>query len=922
MKKVFAFLLVALATNGIWGQTDTAVDSVQERYVELSQEYSKHPDNVLNLMAMADFFSDAGNPYYSLTQAAEYAQKAEELYTAWVLDKKKYNDLQKLIRKGITIPVIRQKRKEIESQAVLYVRSHVPQMDVAEAAAYTDVFSNNAEIVKRLQSKMVAEAFVSACRENSIEGYYDFCRAYPNTPEADSAELLMSRLCKIYFSRFDSEEAVDAAAARYAGSALLQQAAMMQKSRIAFLAASRVNTAEAYSAYISRYPRGEHYIEAVTRLHQLGSMDYDMLTTPEQLAHFAESNSDDPLADSALAKLRHMMVNDCNQEAARIYLSEFQLDEHYSEAYRQYYERYSAEGNGQPIRDFIEAHPDYPYRLAVSSDLERAAIIDSVDLTKPFVESDFDTMTTSIRQLTGRKVAFVALQRILQRQIAAKDWSGAKKRMQKFDICFEEVSANEYDELSRLLSDNAPTSAQLEMPADDISHLVAHPDNKRLYFSYSENGRPSIGYARKVTGKKGSSWKFVGMVEVEGCTSEAVPYSFYDKGHRVLLGINNDIWSAQVVSDTLWQLEEHFGTPLNTPYLEQDAFMLEDGTGMLLVSDRPGGVNVQKSGSYYHGDNAPAFDIYFVPMRDSSHWGEAVNLGVRVNTPYCERNPILSRNMRTLYYVTDARGLGYGDIYRATRDNIDDWTHWSAPVNMGRGVNGAFEEASLSFGDGEMKVYYTSAVQHQGRNVCCSFTTRHDTSGCFRQVSLKLDSVIDVMGNVSLVDVRRQQLVEDAQTGEMDTMMTYRLYKNKKYALLFVTRWVYVPSVIIDGRSPREIVVRPYTLEQLKARTEALPLPMVGFYDNTSRMLPLSFAELDGLARFLRQHPGCRVEIEVHVNGTDDRRCYELSFEQATAIRSYLAECGVDSDNIRLVSFGNVRYKKGQMPSPVAIRFY
>ena len=924
MKRVLSLLFLVVACKVSVGQDDSVFTSYKEQYVRLSKEYAQSPDNVANLMDMAAFYSQPENPYNSLTLAAEYAKRAEVLYTAWVQDKGRYRDMQKLIRKGITIPVIRQRRKDIEAQAVLYVRSHVPQIDEAEAAALMETFPDNAEMMKRLRAKVLSDAYEKVRNENTIKGYYTFIQSHPNTVEADSAEVALARLAPRYVSQFVNEASVDSAVAAYLASASLQQAGMRQKSRIAYWHASQINSEDAYSRYLERYPRGDYYMEALERLQQLRNDAFGTLVTPEELAEYAQSHGDEPLADSALARLRNMVTQERSQRAAHIYLSQFSLDQEYSSVYRQYYEWYAEEGNGEPIRTFVAENPNYPYKMAFGSDLARAAIIDSIDLTKSFQEADYEQMETNVRLLMGRKAAFVALQRILQQQIVHKDWTAARNRMQKFDLCFEDVCSGEYEELAKLLTDNTGVVARREVGVDSITRQLVHPTDNYLCFSYTRNGHSSIGYARMVKKGKTNIWQHLGEINVEGSTSTVVPYCFYDKGSMVLLGIAGDIWSAEVVSDSVWQLHEHFGSPVNTPYIEQDAYMLEDGTGMLLVSDRPGGLNVQKSGSYYHGDNAPAFDIYYIPLSttaSSAQWGEAVNLGQGVNTPYCERSPILSRNMRTLYYVTDAHGLGYGDVYRVTRSDIDDWTHWSKPVNLGRGVNGAFGESSLSFGNEEKRVYYTAGVQPNGKSVCQSFVTQHDTARASRQIVVDMEEVADVLRRVDVLEVWRQRPIDCLMGRQLDTLYIASLYRDKPYALLAEADWIYVPTVSIIGGTQDSVVLQGYTLEQLRNQLDSVPLLLTTFQGNTAQMQPFAKQELKVLAHFILQHAGCQVELLSHVRTSDDRAAYTLSLQRATAVRNFLVGCGVAADRIRISAYGNVVYKQGQASVPMAVRF-
>ena len=924
MKRMLSIWLSVLSLGIAMGQNDSTIAVYEEQFVQLNKAYAKAPSDVANLLDMAAFYSQQGSPYYNLTMAAGYAQRAETIYTAWVQDKGRYREVQKLIRKGVTIPVIRQQRKDIESQAVLYVRSHVPQIDEAEAQAFIEAFEGNDEIVKRLRAKLLSDAYDKACRENTLEGYYAFAHAHPNTVEADSAEAALARLAPRYVSQFATERAVDSAVADYPSSEAVQHAAMRQKSRIAYGQARRENSVEAYSRYLEQYARGDYYLDALERLQHLRNDAFGTLTSPEELADYAQNHSDDPLADSALARLRQMVERERNQRAAEIYLTQFSLDEHYSDVYRQYYGWFAEEGNGAPIRSFAAANPHYPFQRAITSDLARAAVIDSVDLTRPFQESDYDQMETNVRLLTGRKAAFVALQRILQQQIVRKEWSAARGRLQKFDLCFEDVASSEYAELSALLADNGAVASRQELPADDLSHTLIHPTDNYLCYAYSDNGRQAIGYARQVVSGKTAKWQHRGEVRVEGLEGSALPYGFYDQGSMVLLGIGGDIWSAEVVSDSVWQLVEPFGKPINTPYMEQDAYMLEDGTGMLFVSDRPGGMNVQHSGDYYHGDRAPAFDIYFVPfdsLKTTSPWGEAVNLGLGVNTPYCERSPLLSRNMQTLYYVTDAHGLGYGDIYCVTRTDIDDWTHWSKPVNMGRGVNGAFEEASLSFGKGEQRIYYTSGVQPQGRNVYRSFAAHHDTSSCHRQVTIDMEEISDVLRQVEFVEVWRQRTVDLIKGKQLDSTQVYSVYKGKPYALLAEADWLYVPTCSFVGGERGREELQGYTLQQLRERPEAVPLPLVTFVGSTAQMEPLARQELKVLAHFMQQHAGSQIELLVHVGEADGETAYTLSLERATAVRNYLVGCGIVADRIHLSAYGNVAYKQGVSTCPVAVRF-
>ena len=88
MKKLLPILLTLFFTGALFGQTPQA-DPYQEQYVSFYKVYSQNPDDVANLISMAEFFSDPVNPQFNLPLAYSYIKRAEEVYTQAVQDKKR-----------------------------------------------------------------------------------------------------------------------------------------------------------------------------------------------------------------------------------------------------------------------------------------------------------------------------------------------------------------------------------------------------------------------------------------------------------------------------------------------------------------------------------------------------------------------------------------------------------------------------------------------------------------------------------------------------------------------------------------------------------------------------------------------------------------------------------------------------------------
>ena len=918
MKRLSLALLCLMLAVCAAAQDTPPADDYRALHATLSSRYVKNPDDIANLLDLARLHSRPDSPLLDLPQAAAYLSRAEDLYAAWLMDRGRYRDLQRLIKQGITLSLIRQQHQSLDEQALLHARTHAADMEQAERAAFLAAFGHNNQIATLLHAQQLRDDYRAARQENTIKALYLFRIAHPADPLADSADAAIAPLAATLLSALASPAAVDSVAALFPASPALQHAAMRQKSRMAYALACQDNTQAAYARYLDQYPRGDHYLQALARLQALRAMDYALLATPSDYADYAETHSDDPLADSALAQLRRMVTHDHNSQAAAIYLARFPLDVHYNEIYKHYYSWYADEGNRQPIQAFADAHPDYPFLMAVRSDLARSALIDSFDLTRPFLEADMPAMTDCIRLLMGRKAAFVALQRSLQGLIARREWSAALLRLQQFAICFEELNTDEYNELAALLTDKGRTARSPLFAHGSLRHLIAHPAADKLYFTLP-SARNTIGLARRAA-KGRNGWRYASAVSIPGAAADVTAFGFFDGGRSVLLGMGGDIWTARVVNDTLWTSLQRLPQPVNTPFVETDAFMLPDGSGILLASDRPGGLNVQQSRAYYHGDTALATDLYFIPF-DNGSWGQPVNLGLPVNSPYCERSPLLSSNRRTLYFVTDARGLGYGDVYMTTRTDINDWCHWSRPVNLGRSLNGSFDEASVAFDPAERHLLVTSASPGGTAYAAFSAPAVHDTASSLRTVSLDLAEVLDLARSLDLVDLGQRKTVGHWSGTLLDTLQPLPLYTGVAYAALLSADWVWVPTLVVNPSSRATLSLQPFTLDTLRALGRDFPLPLVAFIPGTTRLQPQALLELDNLAHFMRQHPGSAVKLSVHVGGPDDRQSYDLSLARAQSLRSLLAAHGVDASRIAIAAYGNLRVKQGLAAEGVQVRF-
>ena len=917
MKKLLLIIGCWLAATATFAQT-SLVDSLgdyQARFSKLNKAYAKAPDNVEALYNLAQFYFDNSHPMRNLPMAMKYIQRAEQCHIQ-LIEKDKTGELGRLVRCGITLPIIRQTKQAITDAAynTLELRT---DMSRVELDTYMEAFSIDMDMVRLLRQRRINQVYDEDLKKGTAESYYHFIDIYPGTAEAEQMEARLAKLAPGLFEGVNEEGQADSVAARFPLSPSVQRAAEKQKSRLAYADASRINDVEAFKKFIDRYPTSDESQQARDRLDKLLEVTFAKCKTAMDYAVFANTYPDIQLAEKAIAEMCRILKKHRDVEAARYYLQHFKFDQNYSEVYSRYYSWHSAEGNGEPIKRFAKENPDFPYQRSVENDLDNAERIDRINLMEDFLEVEYTRYADYVRRFTGKGIAIVPLQRMIQVQLATSNYAAALERIRKFDLCFENEYGGQYNEIVKVLS--APASGRRATRELSATYHIIHPClNKadgKLYFTRAAGSSRRICYAVKENGQ----WRPAGEVPFAASTVNdgLTLFSFYADGNRMLLGSEGNIMMAERDGDS-WRVTDIPPYPVNTDYIETDAYMLPDGSGILLASDRPNGYNLQRSGAYFHGDTALASDLYFIPYINNS-WGTPINLGDKINTPYSERSPILSRNLKTLYFVSDGHGsLGYTDIYSVSRTNIQDWTSWSKPQNIGKEINTGYSETSLSFSPDEKRIYY-SANTNLGQYTCFSFPTWHDASNSYTSYSLDILGMESSLLRIRVADLTQQAVTQMIDCSGESNIININIHKDKRYAVIGDAGLYFVPAVIIDNKNKGKQRMKGYTFPVFVALDKPVPLYAVEFDEHSTELLPIAKLQLEQLASFLRNNPTGVAEFCIDVAGTNDKLCYNLSLEQGNVIHNFMNQQGIDDAHIIISPYGNVNVKR-QGKSGVSVR--
>jgi hypothetical protein len=152
--------------------------------------------------------------------------------------------------------------------------------------------------------------------------------------------------------------------------------------------------------------------------------------------------------------------------------------------------------------------------------------------------------------------------------------------------------------------------------------------------------------------------------------------------------------------DGKWAPVKKLNKYINTKFYESHAAISADGKRLFFTSNREGG-----SGN---------LDIYVSQKDQSGDWGQAVNLGAEINTPFNEDTPFLTENDSVLLFSSEGHSsMGGYDIFKSVKNG----SLWDTPVNMGYPINSTDDDKFFQPWNNEMNAYYTITTDYKKREI-------------------------------------------------------------------------------------------------------------------------------------------------------------------------------------------------------------
>ena len=349
--------------------------------------------------------------------------------------------------------------------------------------------------------------------------------------------------------------------------------------------------------------------------------------------------------------------------------------------------------------------------------------------------------------------------------------------------------------------------------------------------------------------------------------------------------------------DSVWSKIKSVGKPINTIYWESHGFITPDGNTMYFASNRPGGEG--------------GFDIWYSEKTPNGKWGEPVNCGNVINTPYNENTPFFDPETGALLYSSDGLiGMGGYDVYRSVKKN----GFWSDPIDMPYSFNTSQDNIFFILNN-NAPGFITSIYdeKNKSRNIysVVAENPADKLITAFGTISLKDGMNIDrKLVRIKLVDLKRSTpevnlTLSDSATfkfeikpGEYQLLVSQEGYKtdtiNLNVPLYFSGSSISVNSSL----TPDKVFGGDF-----------LTINNILFDFNSYALTDSSKASLETLKSILIRYPDLTVEVAGYADAIGSTEYNKkLADKRAQAVIDYFTKSGIQTTLFIKKAFGKSNF--------------
>ena len=349
--------------------------------------------------------------------------------------------------------------------------------------------------------------------------------------------------------------------------------------------------------------------------------------------------------------------------------------------------------------------------------------------------------------------------------------------------------------------------------------------------------------------------------------------------------------------DTSWTKIRSVGKPVNSIYWESHGFITPDGRRMFFSSNRPGG----------EGE----LDIWVSDKTPSGTWGEPVNLGNVINTPYDEDTPFFDpENNALLFSSAGQMSMGRYDLFRSVRRGSE----WSTPVGLPFAFNTTDDNAFFILNNnnpGFITSLYDEKSKERNIYALVAIDPADEITTTDGVVTLQDGMKVDpVQAHITLREIKKGTVLQnipvnengsfkfEIKPGDYQLFVSHTGYQtdtiNLSLPLYFLSHYMSVKSSLI----PEKVITG-----------EFLSINNILFGFDSYAIDADARSGLSTLKSILNSYPELTVEVAGY---TDSKGSTEynrkLADKRAQAVIDYMTSSGISAKRFVKKSFGESNF--------------
>ncbi len=339
---------------------------------------------------------------------------------------------------------------------------------------------------------------------------------------------------------------------------------------------------------------------------------------------------------------------------------------------------------------------------------------------------------------------------------------------------------------------------------------------------------------------------------------------------------------------------------------------------------------------FFVSDNGSigGMDLFYSKLNEKEKWTDPINMGAAINTIYDEEGVYWHPKEDKVYFSSQGHNsMGGFDIFVMERDEEG---MWSNPENLGYPINSPNDDIFFKIDENNKQAYYSSVrdngfggkdiykviflgeekeMKLKTEDIFLAWNYKPVEDMFYHDpIEIKVDTALFMVGMVTdsklaiPIEMAKIEIIDLDESkiigiGLTDTSGYYKVKipKKKDYGVE-VTAKNYLFYVTIANLSLKQVVDSKiqanFQLDKIDVGAKMV-LKNIFFETNKATIKPESAAELERVAKLLKENPTIRLEISGHTDNVGSYRANQkLSEARAKSVVNYLIEQGVTADRL------------------------